>query len=130
MGWGAHVGVTSAQLAAAGFTAHRSEFVAGRPCGDDTDLGTQWPVMRTYVKPVPVLPLGAPGLAGAAQVLRMLGRERLDPADVTECRSGPSGPQPIWRGWCRRPARRPSSTWSGRWPRTSRRRVRTRLRHK
>ncbi len=24
MGWGAHVGVTSAQLAAAGFTAHRS----------------------------------------------------------------------------------------------------------
>ncbi|MBM4653819.1 hypothetical protein GS462_26385 [Rhodococcus hoagii] len=53
MGWGAHVGVTSAQLAAAGFTAHRSEFVAGRPCGDDTDLGTQWHVMRTYVKPFP-----------------------------------------------------------------------------
>ncbi|NKW67775.1 hypothetical protein GS943_02020 [Rhodococcus hoagii] len=83
MGWGAHVGVTSAQLAAAGFTAHRSEFVAGRPCGDDTDLGTQWHVMRTYVKPFPCCRWVHPALAGAAQVLRMLGRERLDPADVT-----------------------------------------------
>ncbi|NKS69434.1 MmgE/PrpD family protein [Rhodococcus hoagii] len=83
MGWGAHVGVTSAQLAAAGFTAHRSEFVAGRPCGDDTDLGTQWHVMRTYVKPFPCCRWVHPALAGAARVLRMLGRERLDPADVT-----------------------------------------------
>ena len=83
MGWGAHVGVTSAQLAAAGFTAHRSEFVAGRPYGDDTDLGTQWHVMRTYVKPFPCCRWVHPALAGAEQVLRMLGRERLDPADVT-----------------------------------------------
>ncbi len=34
--------------------------------------------MRTYVKPFPCCRWVHPALAGAAQVLRMLGRERLD----------------------------------------------------
>ncbi|MCA1005116.1 MmgE/PrpD family protein [Rhodococcus hoagii] len=86
MGWGAHVGVTSAQLAAAGFTAHRSEFVADRLRHGAADLGAEWQVMHTYVKPFPCCRWVHPALAGAEQVLRTLGRERLDPAEVTGVR--------------------------------------------
>lgn len=83
MGWGAHVGVTSAQLAAAGFTAHRSEFVADRLRSVVADLGRRWQLMDTYVKPFPCCRWVHPTLAGAEQILRRLGRERLDAAEVT-----------------------------------------------
>lgn len=90
MGWGAHVGVTSAQLAAAGFTAHRSEFITDRLSreitdldADTTDLGNEWQVMNTYVKPFPCCRWVHPTLAGAEQILHRLGKERLDPAEVT-----------------------------------------------
>ncbi|MFE4501963.1 MmgE/PrpD family protein [Rhodococcus sp. NPDC056743] len=83
MGWGAHVGVTSAQLAAAGFTAHRSEFVADRLRNEVADLGSQWQLLDTYVKPFPCCRWVHPVLAGAERILHQLGRERLDPAEVT-----------------------------------------------
>ncbi|MGW0175857.1 MmgE/PrpD family protein [Rhodococcus sp. NPDC003322] len=86
MGWGAHVGVTSAQLAAAGFTAHRSEFVADRLGHGGADLGCEWQVMRTYVKPFPCCRWVHPALTGAELALRVVGRERLDPAEVTGVR--------------------------------------------
>ncbi|WP_244928971.1 MmgE/PrpD family protein [Nocardioides sp. W7] len=83
MGWGAHVGVTSAQLAAAGFTAHRSEFVADRRPGEGGVLGAEWQLLTTYVKPFPCCRWVHPALAGAERVLGDLGRDRLDPAEVT-----------------------------------------------
>ena len=86
MGWGAHVGVTSAQLAAAGFTAHRSEFVSDRLRSEVADLGSEWQLMNTYVKPFPCCRWVHPALAGAEQVLRRFGLERLDPAEVTSVR--------------------------------------------
>jgi len=86
MGWGAHVGVTSAQLAAAGFTAHRSEFVADRLEVGIADLGTEWQLMQIYIKPFPCCRWVHPALAAAEHVLRELGLERLDPADVTGVR--------------------------------------------
>jgi len=90
MGWGAHVGVTSAQLAAAGFTAHRSELVADRLAPDGPaaggELGTEWQVLHTYVKPFPCCRWVHPALTGVAQVLAEIGRERLDPSEVARVR--------------------------------------------
>ena len=61
MGWGAHVGVTSAQLAAAGFTAHRSEFVADRLDGRHRRSRHRMAADADLRQTVPVLSLGAPG---------------------------------------------------------------------
>lgn len=86
MGWGAHVGVTSAQLAAAGFTAHRSEFVADHLRDGISDLGCTWHILDTYIKPFPCCRWVHPALACAEQVLDLLGLDRLDPAQVAGVR--------------------------------------------
>lgn len=80
MGWGAHVGVTSAMLAKAGFTCHRSEFVEGRR---DDGLGTRWETLNTYVKPFPCCRWAHPALAAVTSVLTEHGVERLAPAEVS-----------------------------------------------
>lgn len=79
MGWGAHVGVTSAMLAKAGFTCHRSEFIDGRV---DDGLGADWETINTYVKPFPCCRWAHPALAAVTGLLANRGVDRLDPAEV------------------------------------------------
>jgi len=62
IGWGAHVGVTSAFLAQRGFTATAGRFGAT----SITDWGTRWHLDELYLKPYPCCRWAQPAVAAAA----------------------------------------------------------------
>lgn len=61
-GWGAHIGVSSAMLAARGYTAASSEFLRG---SSHKDLGDRWEILDTYVKAYPCCRWTQPPLEAA-----------------------------------------------------------------
>ena len=76
--WGASVGVSSALLAATGFTAVRGEFLDA----DFDDLGSRWRLQELYIKPYPCCRWSQCGIHAA---LTAAGRE-LAPSEVSEVR--------------------------------------------
>ncbi|MCR2785648.1 MULTISPECIES: MmgE/PrpD family protein [unclassified Microbacterium] len=79
MGWGAHVGVSSALLSARGFTATRSTVVAAMA---HEEFGATWETDRMYVKPYPCCRWVHPALDAAVSILQMAGLPLLDAAAV------------------------------------------------
>lgn len=75
IGWGAHVGVTSALLAQQGFTAVQPEFLVE---GDFDTLGKTWSIEDVYVKPYPCCRWAQSAIAAALRVRS----EALDPAEI------------------------------------------------
>lgn len=75
-GWGAFVGVSSALLARAGFTALESGLRA-------IGLGRTWELLQVYVKEFPCCRWAHPSIAAAARLRSTL---ELDPADVVRVR--------------------------------------------
>lgn len=71
IGWGAHVGVTSALLAQRDFTAVQPELLAD---GDFATLGSTWAIEDVYLKPYPCCRWGQSAVA-AALTLRDRGVE-------------------------------------------------------
>src|ERR671930_167780 len=75
-GWGASVGVSSALLAARGFTSLRAEFLDT----DASDLGETWRLEELYVKAYPCCRWSQPAIRAALEA----GKGRaLDPAGVS-----------------------------------------------
>lgn len=84
-GWGAMTGTSAALLAAAGFTATGSVFLAApaapaAPGASAGALGAHWAVEDIYVKEFPCCRWSQPAIAAA---LAMRGRYDIDPDDVT-----------------------------------------------
>lgn len=76
VGWGAMLGVSSAQLAGRGFTALGSTFLeSGLPMG----FGQRWCLQEAYIKPYPCCRWTQPAIAAAVSLLD--GRP-LDPAEI------------------------------------------------
>ena len=74
--WGAWIGVTSAQLAARGFTATAPEFLQSPELAD---LGARWRLTELYVKPYPCCRWSQGAIAAA---LAAPGERRIDPAEI------------------------------------------------
>jgi 2-methylcitrate dehydratase PrpD len=66
LGWGAFVGVSSALLAASGFTALTPSFLDGPRLG----LGERWDVLDVYVKPYPCCRWSQPAIEAALRLRR------------------------------------------------------------
>jgi len=66
LGWGAFIGVSSALLAASGYTALAPCFLAGPPLA----LGERWDVLDVYVKPYPCCRWSQPAIDAALQLRR------------------------------------------------------------
>jgi 2-methylcitrate dehydratase PrpD len=66
LGWGAFIGVSSAVLAASGYTALAPSFLAGSPLA----LGERWDVLDVYVKPYPCCRWSQPAIDAALQLRR------------------------------------------------------------
>ncbi len=66
LGWGAFIGVSSALLAASGYTALTPSFLVGQPLA----LGERWHVLDVYVKPYPCCRWSQPALDAALQLRR------------------------------------------------------------
>jgi 2-methylcitrate dehydratase PrpD len=64
IGWGAFLGVSSAQLAAGGYTALSPTFLDGPPLG----LGERWDLLDVYVKPYPCCRWSQPAIGAALQL--------------------------------------------------------------
>lgn len=79
MGWGAHVGVSSALLAEAGFTSTGSTFLA---VAADHGLRETWEIRRLYVKQYPCCRWVHPALDSAHDLLDSLSRQALHPDEV------------------------------------------------
>lgn len=79
MGWGAHVGVSSALLAAKGFTATGSNFAES---ANSATLGSEWLTDGVYVKQYPCCRWVHPALDSARGLLDELGVEKLEANDV------------------------------------------------
>ena len=79
-GWGAHVGVSAALLAAAGFTGAPAETIIG-PAVDSfwNDLGRKWRILDLYFKPYPVCRWAQPAIAAALDLQRT---HTLEPANI------------------------------------------------
>ena len=71
-GWGSFVGVSSALLAARGFTALSSEPVAPEPT-----LGERWHLLDVYVKRFPCCRWSHPAIAAALELRKRLGPEHI-----------------------------------------------------
>lgn len=71
-GWGAFLGVSSAMLAAGGFTALESAFLAD--CDAGAELGSRWDVLDVYVKAYPCCRWTQPAIEAALRV-----RDGIDP---------------------------------------------------
>ena len=82
-GWGAMTGVSSAYLAASGFTgapALTVEEDVVREIWDD--LGERWRILEMYFKPYPVCRWGQPAIEAALEVRRRHGFEAADVAAI------------------------------------------------
>ncbi len=81
-GWGAMTGVSSALLAAAGFTGAPALTVEDDAAsGLWSDLGERWRILEMYFKPYPVCRWGQPAIEAALQVRRA---HRVDPDSIAQ----------------------------------------------
>ncbi|MGI9017074.1 MAG: MmgE/PrpD family protein [Euzebya sp.] len=83
-GWGSFTGVTSALLAADGFTGPPPALLEGSAEGPWADLGRRWLVLDQYFKPFPVCRWAHPAIFAALEVMRRdsIDAHRVDTVEV------------------------------------------------
>jgi 2-methylcitrate dehydratase PrpD len=79
IGWGALVGVSSARLAAAGFTGTRAEVLLAP---DFATVGSVWRIDETYVKPYPSCRWGHASVRGAVGLRPQLGSREISAVTI------------------------------------------------